>query len=430
MSQVPDPRRTDPAIYPRRIPRVAGQEGPVAGDIDEPGKSARIGMDPFQRASRKEISALAPGHFDPMSDVGGRVLKVHGLQMAAHRDPLAELTQVLLSQQLCELGLSRENDLDQLFPVRLQVRDQPDLLQCAGFQTLCLVNDEDDRAAVGILLQKKRIQRIQGTRTVRRGRGDAEFPVDAFQEFRRREAGIEDQGGAIAFRVELIEERPEDGCLPRPDLSRERDESGMIVDPVQQMCESLLVVPAQEDKTGIGNQVERFFLKAEKVEVHRMLPLCSYTIREGLEGASAKLFFLPLFTTALFFGRLDALPGVVGGPSDLSLVHFPEFVHVFGRHVADVLNRLDHTRRQQDDDLRPIAGVVRVPEEIAENRDLVEPGDPRVGCRCVLADQPPDDDGLAVLDDQAGRRIRLVEDDLLFVRRKQRDRLVSGDLLG
>ena len=84
------------------------------------------------------------------------VLKIHGLQMISHGDPLAELPHLFLLQNLRELGLSRQDDLYELFPVCLKVRDQPDLFEHRCFQILDLIDDKDDGAPLGILLEKKR----------------------------------------------------------------------------------------------------------------------------------------------------------------------------------------------------------------------------------------------------------------------------------
>jgi hypothetical protein len=81
--------------------------------------------------------------------------------MITHNDPLAQLTHFIPIQNFRKLGLSRQDDLYQLFCVRLQVRDQPDLLEHGGFQVLGLIDDEDDGSALGILLKKKLIEGFQ-----------------------------------------------------------------------------------------------------------------------------------------------------------------------------------------------------------------------------------------------------------------------------
>jgi|PlaIllAssembly_1097288.scaffolds.fasta_scaffold253206_3 hypothetical protein len=76
-------------------------------------------------------------------------------------DPLAQLPHLVPFQNLRELRLSRQDDLYQLFRVRLQVRDQPDLLKHGCFQILSLIDDEDNGSALDILLEKKLVEGFQ-----------------------------------------------------------------------------------------------------------------------------------------------------------------------------------------------------------------------------------------------------------------------------
>jgi hypothetical protein len=83
--------------------------------------------------------------------------------MISHGDPLAELPHFLSFQNLHQLGLPRQDDLYKLFPVGLQVGDQPDLFENRGFQVLRLIDDEDDGTALGILKKKpvKKCKRVE-----------------------------------------------------------------------------------------------------------------------------------------------------------------------------------------------------------------------------------------------------------------------------
>ena len=76
-------------------------------------------------------------------------------------DPLAQLPHFVPFQNLREFRLSRQDDLYQLFRVRLQVRDQPDLLKHGCFQILSLIDDEDNGSALDILLEKKLVEGFQ-----------------------------------------------------------------------------------------------------------------------------------------------------------------------------------------------------------------------------------------------------------------------------
>jgi hypothetical protein len=96
----------------------------------------------------------------------GSVLEIHGLQMVSHGDPLGELPHPLPLQNLHQLGLARQDDLYELLCVRLQVRDQPDLLKHRRFQILRLINHENDRTPFGILLEKEQVEGVKGTQVI------------------------------------------------------------------------------------------------------------------------------------------------------------------------------------------------------------------------------------------------------------------------
>jgi len=80
--------------------------------------------------------------------------------MIPYGDPLAELTHFILIQRPHQLRLSCKDNLDKLFAVCLQIRDQPDLLEDGCFQILRLINGEDDGAALRILVEKKLVEGI------------------------------------------------------------------------------------------------------------------------------------------------------------------------------------------------------------------------------------------------------------------------------
>jgi hypothetical protein len=136
------------------------------------------------------------------------------LQMISHGDPLAQLSDFVPFQNVHEFRLSRQDDLYQLLPICLQVRNQPNLLEHRCFEILCLIDDEDDGAALGILLEKKQVERIEGGRAVGHRRWNAEFSVDGLKKLRWRKGGIEDQGRTMMIGIKLAEECTQDRCFP------------------------------------------------------------------------------------------------------------------------------------------------------------------------------------------------------------------------
>jgi hypothetical protein len=80
----------------------------------------RIGEEPEVCRSRD-----AKSH----ADVLPRFLRGQGQNAAAQSDALLELTQFWTTQLVQKLWLSDEKNLQQLLPVGLEVREEPDLLE-------------------------------------------------------------------------------------------------------------------------------------------------------------------------------------------------------------------------------------------------------------------------------------------------------------
>src|SRR5438270_9000354 len=64
------------------------------------------------------------------------------LELVPNRHALIELPQLRRSQQPLQVQLTDQDDLQQLFLVGLQVREDPDLLEHRQWQVLRLVDDE------------------------------------------------------------------------------------------------------------------------------------------------------------------------------------------------------------------------------------------------------------------------------------------------
>ena len=102
--------------------------------------------------------------------------------------------------------------------------------------------------------------------------GNAEFPVYSLLKLGWRKTRIEDQSRPVMVRIQLVEEGTEDRRFSGSHLSRQDDEPCPAVNAEQKVGKSLFVFFAQEDKAGVGGQVERLFLQGIKVEVHQKIP--------------------------------------------------------------------------------------------------------------------------------------------------------------
>ena len=99
-------------------------------------------------ARRKHLGTAIAGR----AHAEGEVLRHLRQRERAHaervRDAVAQLAQLVLRQGLVELGLAEQHDLQQLVPVRLQVGQQPHLLEGVLGHDVRLV-DQDHHAPAG-----------------------------------------------------------------------------------------------------------------------------------------------------------------------------------------------------------------------------------------------------------------------------------------
>ena len=96
----------------------------------------------------------------PMLDVRARLPFGERAQVVAGRHPLGELAQLLARQESGELGLADQHDLEELLARRLEVRQQPDLLEYLRSQILGLVDDQHGSATAPVRVEQRVGQRV------------------------------------------------------------------------------------------------------------------------------------------------------------------------------------------------------------------------------------------------------------------------------
>ncbi len=248
---------------------VGAEQGPVAEGVDESRHAARQAMHVPERAGVEDFPAAA-GQRQPVPHIGVRIGLGQGQQVVARRDALGQLVQLLAGQALDQLGLSDQDDLQELLLLGLQIREQAELLERADAQVLGFVHDQDRTALVGVSRQQMAPEGVDERLPTGRGRLvlRAQLVADGGQQLLGREQRIEDQRDVDAL-GEPIEEQAAYGRLAGPDLAGELDEAAVLLDAVEQMGERLLVTRAQVDEARVGRIRERSLAETEVRDVHR-----------------------------------------------------------------------------------------------------------------------------------------------------------------
>src|SRR6201999_246075 len=100
-------------------------------------------------------------------------------------DALSQLSQLVPCEKLAQLGLTDENDLQQLACVGFEVGEEANLLEHRGCEVLCLVHYDDDTPAAGVGAQQiaaENVDEILEALRRRIGHTYAEFLADGQEE--------------------------------------------------------------------------------------------------------------------------------------------------------------------------------------------------------------------------------------------------------
>ena len=185
----------------------------------------------------------------------------------ADRHALAHLPQLARAEQFHQFRLSNEHHLDQLVPGRLEVRDEPDLLQHLRRQRLGVVDEHHHFPAGHPLLHEELVEGIDqilgGLALV----PNAELPADALQEFpgRRHRAGNKRR---LGFGRDLPGKDPAQGRLADAPIAGDDREPLPFGDGVPQMRGRLLVMPPHEKTGRVEGKFERAVFQSEELQKH------------------------------------------------------------------------------------------------------------------------------------------------------------------
>ena len=149
------------AVIVREPLDVAGEEGPVADEVDEPGDAA--GEAVHAGRGRRAVKPTFPS--PPATTIRCRTYSLglgegQGREVVARGHPLRELPQLVAGEEVPQLRLAHQHDLDELLGVGLQVRDEADLLEHLRREVLGLVDQQDDVAVRRPRLEEEAVERV------------------------------------------------------------------------------------------------------------------------------------------------------------------------------------------------------------------------------------------------------------------------------
>ena len=130
-----EPAVVDPCLVDdlgRHLPGVHGvrrHEARVAQHVHDARNAGAHGGDASSRLGREDVAPRRAGKLEALADVGRHLVRRQRTQADVQRDPLPQLAERRIGELRLELGLPGQNDLQDLLGARLQVRQQPQLLE-------------------------------------------------------------------------------------------------------------------------------------------------------------------------------------------------------------------------------------------------------------------------------------------------------------
>ena len=179
-----------------------------------------------------------------------------------------------------EFGLAEQHDLQQLVRLRLEVGEQPDLLQRLGRHGVRLVDQHHDPLARGVALDQRVLQCAQH-------RMACVLPSAGMPAVRRRWRAGSPRATATGWRgrsVSTCSGRRSSSIaaqhgLAAADFAGDLDDALVVGDRVDQRLERRAAVGAGEEEIGVRRDAERRFAQAEVVEIHGSPERCQPSMR-------------------------------------------------------------------------------------------------------------------------------------------------------
>ncbi len=203
-----------------------------------------------------------------MVDVGAHFTGFQRDQVKARDDSLGKLAQFGLPELFQKLGLPKQNNLQQLRLVGLEIGEQTQLLEHLDVEVLRLVDHHHRAPPPRMDIEKVMMQCIGqnlGGRTL--PDLDAELLADRLEQLFGPQRRGQYQG-----KVHVVGNTPEQaaayGCLPGADLAGQQDKPTFFLQSVSQVRERFAVLVGQVQVTRIGRDRKRTGREVEVLFVH------------------------------------------------------------------------------------------------------------------------------------------------------------------
>ena len=190
--------------------------------------------------------------------------------MVGEGDALAELFEVGLGDFVAELGLADEDNLEELVGGGFEVGEHAEFFEDFVGEVLGFINDHDDEAVFGELLDEELVDGEEHAGLVGVG-GDGELVADEADELGGVEVSVADECD-LGVVFEVLEEEMGDEGFAGADFAGEEDEAAALFDGIDEVGEGFVVAWGFEKEGGVRGVAEGKLLEIVVLEIHGICP--------------------------------------------------------------------------------------------------------------------------------------------------------------
>ena len=247
---------------------VGSQQCPIAQQVDAARHAPRPAVDAQHGLLVEQAPACEACHLQTVLDVLGRLWCRQRIKVVTGNHPLRQLLHVRAFEHVAQFRLADQDDLQQLALVRLQVRQQAQLLEHLQRQVLCLIDDEHVAVPFGMAAQQVTVEQVdvglhpadlRDAGAVRQ----VEFLADGLQQLRHGQLRVEDVGHMAAW-WHLLQKAATHRRLAGTDFPGQQHEAAASFHAIQQVRQGLAVAVAHEQIAWIGGDRKGWLCQAKK----------------------------------------------------------------------------------------------------------------------------------------------------------------------
>ena len=271
--------------------REGRKQGLVGEDVDPAREPLGRAGDELDRSPVEHLGAAVACGAHAKIDVVLDVAAHQGLQRKAVGDSLLQLAHLGRPQMLIELRLPEEHDLQQLVPVRLEVRQQPDFLQRLLRHRMRLVDQDHHAPALAEKADEMLLQSAQHARRALVLHVELQLVADRKEDFIPRQRRTAEINGFDRWR-QALHQHPAQHRLAAADFAGDLDDALVVSDRVEKRLERCAAVGALKEEIRMGRNAEGRLFQPEMVQIHRdPLPARAFSSRPLKNASRVKIDF-------------------------------------------------------------------------------------------------------------------------------------------